>query len=48
MQSPPPNKGMHPTANSVPLIDSLNGFEVECAAGDAGRWAAHFSETLYG
>jgi len=34
-----PNNGMHPTANSVLLIENLNGFEVECAAGDAGRYA---------
>ena len=32
-----PNNGMHPTANSVPLIVSLCVNEVECAAGDAGR-----------
>jgi len=34
------NNGMHPTANSAALIENLNGFGVECAAGDAGRWAA--------
>jgi hypothetical protein len=32
-----PNNGMHPSANSVLLIVSLDGFEVECAAGDARR-----------
>jgi catechol 2,3-dioxygenase-like lactoylglutathione lyase family enzyme len=37
MQAAPSN-GMHPTANSAALIVSLDGFEVECAAGDAGRW----------
>lgn len=31
---------MHPTANSVPPIENLNGIEVECAAGDAERWAS--------
>ena len=29
--------GMHPTANSVPLIARLVRNQVECAAGDAGR-----------
>jgi hypothetical protein len=33
----PPNKGMHPTAVSVPPIVNLDGFEVKCAAGDAER-----------
>ena len=31
------NNGMHPTANSVAFIVSLDGFGVEYAAGDAGR-----------
>ena len=31
------NNGMHPTAKSAALIENLCGFEVECAAGDAGR-----------
>ena len=31
------NNGMHPTASSAVLIENLGGFEVECAAGDAGR-----------
>ena len=34
------NNGMHPTANSAALIVNLCGFEVGCAAGDAGRWSA--------
>jgi len=32
-----PNNGMHPTRISVAFIENLGGFEVECAAGDAGR-----------
>jgi hypothetical protein len=32
-----PNNGMQPTANSAALIESSGGFEVLCAAGDAGR-----------
>jgi hypothetical protein len=31
------NNGMHPTAISVFLIESLGDYEVECAAGDAWR-----------
>jgi hypothetical protein len=31
---------MHPTANSASLIESSNGFEVVCAAGDAGRYVS--------
>ncbi len=38
--APGHNNGMHPTANSGALIVNLNGFEVVCAAGDAGRSAA--------
>ncbi len=40
MESRRSNNGMHPTANSAALIGNLCGFEVECAAGDARRWAA--------
>ncbi len=36
-QPTPSNNGMHPTANSAALIENLDGFKVECAAGDAGR-----------
>lgn len=32
-----PDNNMHPTANSVALIENLNGCGVECAAGDAER-----------
>ena len=34
-----PNNGMHLTANRAALIEELRGFEVGCAAGDAGRSA---------
>ena len=38
------NNGMHPTANSAALIENSCGFEVGCAAGDAGRYAALLSK----
>ncbi len=34
-----PNNGMHPTANKHVFYARLGGRGVECAAGDAGRWA---------
>jgi hypothetical protein len=36
----PHNNGMHPTAKSVNVIRKTCNNHVECAAGDAGRWAA--------
>ena len=39
-----PNNGMHPTANSGPLIARLGRIEVECAAGDAGRYQVLITE----
>ena len=35
-----PNNGMHPTANSEAFIRKTGRIGVECAVGDAERWAA--------
>jgi hypothetical protein len=38
----PPNNGMHPTADTLPVIC----FQSLGAAGDAGRWVLHCSLKL--